>query len=129
QEGTVFRSLTVEGEDRIQIAFDRPELSLEIDPSTAPGLTWGDAADVLDRTTPDFMAPLVAGSANTPCPPLGRPWLAEFGAGAVARFSPDFDGVARWRLIVANAKGETVAGFEGHGSPPRSLAWDGRAKD
>src|SRR5262245_3031298 len=32
QEGTVFRSLTVEGEDRIHVEIERPELRLALDP-------------------------------------------------------------------------------------------------
>ncbi len=35
QDGTVFRSLTVEGENRVQIRFERPELELDIDPNQA----------------------------------------------------------------------------------------------
>src|SRR5438552_8489738 len=37
QEGTVFRNLTIEGEDRIHVDFDRPELVLDLDPAKAPG--------------------------------------------------------------------------------------------
>lgn len=129
QEGTVFRSLTVEGEDRIHVEFDRPALALDLDPTTAPGLTWGDAADVLDRTRPDLAAPMLATTAAERSPFVARPWLGEFRSGAVARFTPAFESVARWRLMIANAKGETVASFEGRGKPPRSLAWDGRGKD
>ena len=53
QEGTVFKSLTIEGENRVKITFDRPELSIDLDPSQAPGLTWGSSMDVLNRTVPD----------------------------------------------------------------------------
>src|SRR4029453_7070180 len=35
QEGTVFKSLTVEGEDRIRLDFERPELKLDLDPAKA----------------------------------------------------------------------------------------------
>src|SRR4029077_1438196 len=54
QEGTAFKSLTVEGEDKIQIEFERPPLALDLDPTKAPGLDWGTARDVLDRTVPDL---------------------------------------------------------------------------
>src|SRR5262249_26877882 len=46
-EGTVFKSLTVEGEDRIRFDIERPELQIDLDPSKAPGLDWGSARDVL----------------------------------------------------------------------------------
>ena len=127
QEGTVFRSLTVEGEDRIHYEVERPELRLELDPSKAPGLEWGTARDVLDRTIPDAMTPLLATSAREASPYTGRPWLSHFASGAVARFRPDVEGVERWKLTVANWRGQPVATFQGKGDPPREIAWDGRA--
>ncbi|MBI3540450.1 MAG: hypothetical protein HY076_09280 [Candidatus Eisenbacteria bacterium] len=129
QDGTVFRSLTVEGEDRIHFEFERPPLALQLDPSNAPGLDWGSARDVLDRTVPDLAAPLVAGSKDEPSPFVAHPWLGHFAAGAVATFRPDVKGVERWTLTVVNARGETVAGFQGNGEPPREIVWDGRMKD
>ena len=128
QEGTVFHDLTVEGEDRVHVDFDRPELKLDLNPEKAPGLSWGSARDVMNRTTPDLAAPFLALSSTASCPYLGRPWLSEFASGSVARFTPDVEGVERWRLIVANSKGETVTSFGGTGHPPRSIAWDGRAQ-
>jgi hypothetical protein len=127
REGTVFRSLTVEGEDRIHFEFERPPLRLDVDPLQAPGLDLGSTRDVLDRTVPDLAAPLVALTAHEPSPYLARPWLGQFASGAVARFRPDVKDVERWRLVVANARGEAVATFQGRGEPPREIAWDGRS--
>jgi hypothetical protein len=129
QEGTVFKSLTIEGEDRIHVDFERPELILDLDPSKAPGLTWGSASDVLDRGGPDLETPLLGLSARTQDPYLGRPWLQEFGSGVVARFTPDMQDVERWRLVIADSHGEPVRTFNGSGDPPRSIDWDGRATD
>src|SRR5439155_772002 len=64
EEGTVFRTLTVQGEDRIHIEVERPALKLGVDPERAPGLDRGSVGDVLDRTTPDLEAPLVAGTSR-----------------------------------------------------------------
>ena len=127
EEGTAFHSLTVEGEDRIHVEIERPELKIDLDPNTAPGLDWGSARDVLDRTTPDFSAPLLALSATQPAPYLGRPWLSEFATGPVARFQPAVEGVERWKLTVVDARGQSVASFTGNGNPPRTLTWDGRS--
>jgi hypothetical protein len=127
QEGTVFRTLTVEGEDRIHIDVERPALHMELDPEHAPGLDWGTARDVLDRTTPDLGAPLLALSARETSPYVARPWLSHFATGAVARFRPEVKGVERWKLTVANARGEAIATFQGRGDPPREIAWDGRS--
>ena len=128
QEGTVFKSLTVEGEDRIRLDVERPELKVELDPTRAPGLDWGSARDVLDRTVPDFSSPLVALSAHEPSPYVAHPWLSHFASGAVARFRPDVQGVASWKLTIVNARGETVATYSGRGEPPREIAWDGRSQ-
>src|SRR6516165_4960738 len=73
-EGTVFRTLTVEGEDRIHIEVERPTLRLDMDPGKAPGLDRGTVADVLDRTTPDLEAPLLASSARAPSPWVAHAW-------------------------------------------------------
>jgi hypothetical protein len=120
QEGTVFKSLTVEGEDRIHIEFDRPPLDLDLDPHSAPGLDWGSAQDVLDRTAPDLVAPFLAQSARQPSPYLARPWLGAFASGSVARFHPQVTEVKRWKL--------TVTTYAGEGAPPREIVWDGRSK-
>jgi hypothetical protein len=129
QEGTVFKSLTVEGEDRVHLEFDRPDLDLALDPSHAPGLDWGSAKDVLERTTPDVTAPLLRESSRQPMPYLARPWLAAFGSGTVARFQPEVAGVERWKLTIADSRGRSVASYSGRGTPPKDLSWDGRASD
>jgi hypothetical protein len=129
QEGTVFKSLTVEGEDRVHVRIGRPELRLSLDPENAPGLSWGSAKDVLDRAGPDPLAPMLASTAADPCPYLARPWLDEFQSGPVASFSPSLDGVERWRMVVANSKGEAVTTFGGNGRPPKTITWDGRAQN
>ena len=126
REGTVFQSLTVEGEDRVHVAFARPTLELSLDPLSAPGLEWGDARDVLNRTQPDALAPLLGASSSELPAALGRPWLDRFASGAVARFRPQVEGVERWKLVVADSRGAAVRTFEGHGRPPREIAWDGR---
>jgi hypothetical protein len=128
QEGTTFQSLTVEGEDRVHFEFERPELELDLDPAQAPGLDWGSAQDVLDRTQPDLFSPFAARSATAECPFLARPWLQQLASGPVARFQPQVDQVERWKLVVANSHGETVTSFSGQGRPPREIVWDGRAQ-
>ena len=127
-EGTVFKSLTVEGEDRIRFDIERPPLKVDLDPAKAPGLEWGTARDVLDRTVPDLGVPLVASSAHQPSPWIAHPWLSGFASGAVARFRPDLKGVERWKLTIVNARGEAVATYQGRGEPPREIAWDGRSQ-
>ena len=127
-EGTVFKSLTVEGEDRIRFDIERPPLTVDLDPWKAPGLEWGSARDVLDRTVPDLKAPMVASSSHQPSPWIAHPWLSGFASGAVARFRPELKGVERWKLTVVNARGEAVANYQGRGEPPREIVWDGRSQ-
>src|SRR5262245_38111909 len=129
QEGTVFKSLTIEGEDRVHVDFERPELKLDLELEKAPGLDWGSAADVLNRSNSDLDAPLVGLSAKQTNPYLGRPWLSEFATGPVARFHPSAEGVASWKLIVVDSKGATVRTFWAKGDPPKEIDWDGRATD
>jgi hypothetical protein len=126
QEGTVFRSMTVTGEDRVRIQFDRPELRLDLDPRQAPGLEWGDPMSALSRSGPDLVGPLRDVSALDRSPYLPRPWLHELRSGAVARFRPDLDEVAEWRLTVADSRSDTLAVFQGDKKPPEEIVWDGR---
>lgn len=128
QSGTEFRSMTIEGEDRVHVDFGRPELNLDLDPEDVPGLARGTALDVLDRTRPDLAAPMIALSAQERSPYTARPWLRDFATGPVARFRPAVKGVVRWKLLVADSRGETVASFDGKGDPPKEIAWDGRTK-
>src|SRR5438477_1888709 len=75
ESGKEFRSMTVEGEDRVHVDFARPELTLNLDPEDVPGLTRGTALDVLDRTVPDLAAPFIALSGQERSPYVARPWL------------------------------------------------------
>lgn len=126
REGTVFRSLTVEGENRIRIEFERPELAVDLDPATAPGLSWGSSRDILDRTVPDLVGPFLAASADLPSPYTPRPWLAAYADGPVATFTTDLKGVESWKLLVVDSRGAEVVDFAGKGAPPRRIPWDGR---
>ena len=129
EEQTSLRSLTIEAENRMQIRFERPSLTIDIDPASAPGLDWGDPLQVLDRTVPDLEAPLLASTKGLSSPYTGRPWLREFRNGTVATFHPQMENVERWRLVVADARGREVKAFEGKGEPPESIEWDGRTTD
>lgn len=129
EEGTVFKSLTVTGEDRIRVEFQRPELRLDLDPRSAPGLEWGDPTDVLARPGVDLFTPLPALSATEPSPFLPQPWIDRFRTGDVARFRPALEGVERWSLVVADSRSDTVATFEGKGKPDREIAWNGLSRD
>ena len=129
QEGTVFKSLTIEGEDRIRLDFERPELEVALDPMKAPGLDWGSAREILDRTEPDLTSPLLTQSAQQTSPYLAHPWLSQFSSGAVARIQPNIQGVESWTLSVVDARGATVASYSGRGEPPHEIDWDGRSPD
>ncbi len=129
QEGTAFRTLTIEGEDRIRMDYERPVLDLDLDPEQAAGLDPEGARDVLSRTTPDAALPLLALTAREPSPFLARPWLGRIASGAVARFRPNVKGVESWTLVIADSRGGQVARFEGSGDPPNEITWDGRMRD
>lgn len=124
-DGTVLRSLTIEGEDRIQIEFDRPALALEIDGYDIEGLSWGHTMDVVQRREVDLLSPMVETSSLGRPDAMGRPWLRQFRSGSVARFHPTLDDVASWGLTIADSKGDTVRVFTGKGSPPEEISWDG----
>jgi hypothetical protein len=129
QEHTDFRTLTIEGEDRVHVEVERPALKLDLDPEKVAGLESGTARDVLNRTPPDLTSTYYALTADEPMPYLGRPWLDQFATGAVARFQPKMDKVDRWKLVVADSKGQTVREFQGKGDPPKEIVWDGRTQD
>ena len=129
QEGTDFRTMTVEGEDRVHLEVERPELTLDLDPEKVGGLESGTASDVLNRVPPDFMTGFLQTSAHNPSPYVAHPWLGQFATGPVARFEPNVKDVERWKLMVADSKGQTVTTFQGKGDPPKEIAWDGRSQD
>ena len=129
EEGTIFKSLRIEGEDRVRIEFDRPVLELGLDARTAPGLDFEIVRAALVRNDYDLVAPFVNGSAVTRGPLFARPWFDKFVSGNVVRFRPALEGVERWRLDVADSRGNTVMSYEGSGSPPKEIGWDGRTID
>ncbi len=129
EEGTIFKSLRIEGEDRIRIEFDRPALELALDPRRAPGLDFEIVRAALTRIDHDLEAPFMKRSAVTRGPRFARPWFDTFASGSVVRFRPALEGVERWRLDVADSRGNTVASFEGSGRPPKEIGWDGRTLD
>src|SRR5512147_3155834 len=113
QERTDLKSLTVEGEDRVHVEIERPPLTLALDPSQVAGLVTGDAKDVLDRVPPDLTTSYYAATSADRSPYTGRPWLRQFSSGAVARFQPAVKGVERWKLTVADSRGQAVRVYEG----------------
>jgi len=129
EEGTVFRSLTVEGEDRIRIEFNRPALELDLDPLQAPGLEQEGTQEVLDRNLIHLISPLLEQSAYQRSPYLPRPWLDRFGSGEIVHFRPALEDVDRWQLTIANSQGHTVASFQGDGNPPKKIGWNGLSLD
>ncbi|HEU4366455.1 MAG TPA: hypothetical protein VFT13_13440 [Candidatus Krumholzibacteria bacterium] len=124
-EGKTLESITVEGEDRVRVQFERPPLDLSLDPSTAPGLDWESLWTVLAPESFDFTGPLFARSAFDRAWFAPRPWLETFRSGPVARFRPAVSGVEKWTLEVADSRGGRVARFDGSGKPPKEIAWDG----
>jgi len=129
QERTDFKTMTIEGEDRVHVDVERPVLQLDLDATKVHGLESGTAADVLNRVSPDLTTKYLALSATQPTPYLGRPWLRQFATGPVAKFQPNVKGVERWKLVVADSKGELVRTFEGKGDPPKEITWDGRTQN
>jgi len=129
QDRTDFRSMTVEGEDRVQVEVERPELALDLDTNKVPGLESGGAADVMNRVAPDLTTAYLGTSAKLPSPYVGRPWLRQFVSGPVARFQPNVKDVERWKLVVLDSKGEVVRTFNGTGDAPKELTWDGRSQN
>jgi hypothetical protein len=128
QDRTDFRSMTIEGEDRVQVEVERPELALELDAEKVPGLESGGAADVMNRVAPDLTTSYLGISSQLPSPYVGRPWLRQFVSGPVARFQPNVKGVERWKLVVLDSKGEVVRTYEGKGDAPKEISWDGRSQ-
>lgn len=127
QERTDLKTLTVEGEDRVHVNIDRPALVLDLNPESIAGLDFGTAGEVLDRTSPDLTTAYLAASSDSRSPFTARPWLQQFASGAVAKFRPDVRGTERWKLTVADSRGQTVAQFGGKGDPPNEITWDGRS--
>ena len=127
--GKTLESITVEGEDRVRVQFQRPPLELVLDPSTAPGLNWESLWTVLAPETFDFTGPVLARSAFDRAWFAPQPWFAGFRTGPVARFRPQVSGVERWSLEVADSRGGRVALFEGNGKPPTEIAWDGNTAE
>ena len=126
ETGKKFPDMTVTGEDRIRIDFERPELILDLDPKTAPGLERERTLGIVDRGAPDLKDPLLAQSAGQQNEYTGRPWLTMFSTGPVARFRPSLSKVQRWTLGVADSRGATVARFTGKDRVPAEILWDGR---
>lgn len=127
--GKNFNSITVEGEDRVRVQFDRPELKLDVDPSKAPGLDWESVWAALGADEFNFVDPMLKRSAYERSPYAPRPWLDSFHNGAVATFRPQVNGVEKWGLEVADSRGKTVARFQGDGKPPKEITWDGTTID
>ena len=123
-DGANLPSLTIEGEDQVSVHFERPGITLDLQPRTAPGLDWENTWDKVD------LFPVVtAFSAFESSAYLGRPWMNSFIADDVVVFRPMVEGVDSWRLSVIDSRGRHAVSFEGKGEPPQAIAWDGRRQD
>ncbi|MCK4538773.1 MAG: hypothetical protein KAV42_08255 [Candidatus Krumholzibacteria bacterium] len=128
-EGKVFRKMTIEGEDRFRIDFERPVLRIHLDPAEASGLDWDNTWDVLAEGDIDLRIPLAVLSAAWSSPYLPCPWLDEYASGEIVRFQPSLTGVERWKLIIADSRSGEVRSFDGKGNPPDRIGWDGLSED
>ena len=126
EQGTELESITVQGEDRVQIDFARPELVLNFDPMSAPGLEWDVIWSLLGSDVLDLYAPLPQHSRDIRSPYRARFWADTFRRGDVARFRPSLEGVASWTLTIADSRGVEVSKFGAKGKPPEILGWNGR---
>jgi len=127
EEGTTLDAMTVEGEDKISIEFERPKLALDIDPLSAPGLEWDVVWSLLGAASLDLYRPLSERSEHLRANYRARPWLDEFRAGDVARFRTSIQGASGWSMTIVDSRGETVRKFSGEKNPPEEIAWDGLA--
>ncbi len=125
KEGTAFKKMTIEGEDRFRIDFERPSLRIDLDPAEAPGLDWDNTWEILAEGAIDLQAPLLGISAAEATPYLPRPWLEEYASGDIVQFRPSLTDVERWRLTIADSRSGEVRAFEGRGKPPKKIGWDG----
>lgn len=123
-EETQLRSFTVEGEDRISISFERPDIELDLDARGAPGLGWENSWDKVD-----VFPSVCAQSALSESKFTGRPWLREFAQDQVVVFNPQAPEMHTWKLTVMDSRGKPAIVFAGEGAPPAQLAWDGRRTD
>ncbi|HET6348508.1 MAG TPA: hypothetical protein VFH88_05430 [Candidatus Krumholzibacteria bacterium] len=128
-EGKNFNSITIQGEDRVRVQFDKPELKLNVDPTKAPGLDWVSVNAVLGADSYNFVDPLLSRPVYERSPYAPRPWFDSFRDGPVASFRPAVSGVQQWSLEVADSRGKTVARFKGDGKPPKEITWDGTTID
>ncbi len=125
KEGTVLKRMTIEGEDRFRIEFERPSLKIALDPMNAPGLDWDNTWDILAKGAIDLRVPLIELSAGESSPYLPRPWLDEYADGDIVKFRPALTDVERWRLTIADSRSGEVRSFEGKGKPPKQIGWNG----
>ena len=125
KEGTVLKKMTIEGEDRFRIEFERPSLKIALDPAKAPGLDWDNTWDILAEGAIDLRVPLIELSAGESSPYLPRPWFDEYADGDIVKFRPALTDVERWRLTIADSRSGEVRSFEGKGKPPKQIGWNG----
>jgi hypothetical protein len=123
--GSSLGSITVEGENRISIEFDRPTLDPDLDAREVSGLVWSDPLLTIEEADPDPVAPILRHALAAPSAHPARPWLAMLATPPVAKFRPDLDGVSRWQLRVMDARGTDLTALAGEGNPPESIPWDG----
>jgi len=125
KEGTVLKKMTIEGEDRFRIEFERPSLKIALDPAKAPGLDWDNTWDILAEGAIDLRVPLIELSAGESSPYLPRPWFDEYADGDIVKFRPALTDVERWRLTIADSRSGEVRAFDGKGKPPKQIGWNG----
>jgi len=128
REGTVLKKMTIEGEDRFRIEFERPSLKIALDPANAPGLDWDNTWDILAEGAIDLRVPLIELSAVESSPYLPRPWFDEYEDGDIVQFRPALTDVERWRLTIADSRSGEVKAFEGKGKPPKQIGWNGLSR-
>ncbi|MBN2070908.1 MAG: hypothetical protein JW814_05575 [Candidatus Krumholzibacteriota bacterium] len=123
-DGSVLRNLTIEGEDRINLDFDRPALDLDLAARRAPGLGWKESWESVDIASSMIFLSALERDRYT-----GRPWSHLFATGKVASFRPGIGKVEKWNLTIADSRGRVIKTYSGKGRPPEEICWDGSTEE
>ena len=98
------RTLTIEGEDKISIEFGRPEIGMDLDPRSAPGLGWIETWDQIA-----FFPALTSRTALDSAVHLGTPWIQSLAQDDVVVFRPEAPEMNSWRLTIVDVEGNRVS--------------------
>jgi flagellar motor protein MotB len=132
EEGAVLDDMVVEAENEVRQSVEKTAFEIELSAAMIDSFLSEIDAEALEVSPVSGLQPHLNNLAALVSEQTPHLWLPEIPRTPVATFYPEPEPgrkVKNWNLTITDYRGSPFRAFEGKGSPPDRLEWDGRGNE